>query len=427
MNQKFVKRQKAVVYLESSRMFFFGQESEQVIKLDFPQNIVKSSEVFDKEAFSLLIQNFIQTNHLTASSICVVISDSLLFSKQIKRVQETAPQVGIVTRKDTNTPVIENKNQPTPVQHPAVNQPIVKATPAVATPAIVPRQAVKPKPPGAVELEEIQNNEDGQARLFIDKIPFENILYKIIKLPDGIAIIATNEDFIEDLKHSFSANDSIIEAAIAFNAVATREQFVNGLTAELGKQILLKQDIIKQNNLFEAVKLPEVEIEGETHVKKVVNKIKNLRLFSMLGVFGVLVVILIVVFISTNRQNEVLKKNRKPKPTPSEARKIIPTKTVSTNVSSDSASFSQSTKVSILTRSINKTLSDAIKKDLRNLGIRQISENLSTVASDSAVVTFSPSVPQIARDTILSLLKKNNNKFISSEGDTSPYDFIISF
>lgn len=182
MNQRSVHRQKAVVYLENTRLTFYEPGSRKLIKLEFPQEVVSSAEVIDKKAFQALIQSFITTNAISPAAILLVVAESLLFTKEIMR-QDT----------DTQQPqqIQQQKPQPNNSQPQAPDAPQTENTP------------LKPVQLTPAELSALQREQEGEARSFIEKVPFENVIYRTTKKENGIVVVATNGDMLENIQQAF--------------------------------------------------------------------------------------------------------------------------------------------------------------------------------------------------------------------------------
>lgn len=226
----------------------------------------------------------------------------------------------------------------------------------------------------------------------------------------------------------FFGNDSVVEAAVPVSAFTLQDIGQTGLTAEVASQLLLKSDIIKQYNFFEAPKLAEVK-PVEAGGKQVTPKeAKKTRLFIMIGVFAVLVVVLLFVIIQSGNQPTPRKKSARVTPTITLPEQPTPlAQGTQTDVASSSASFSQSTKVEIQRSAAQSSHADALQSDLEGLGIRQITSEESFTASDSGTVSFSSAIPQNARDTILGVVKKYIAAPIVRDNNEMLFDIRISF
>ncbi len=396
MSQKSSHHQKALLYLEKNALSLYIPGKEAIVKLAFPDTVVRAGDIVDKNAFLTLLQTVVSSNAVQSVNIIVVVGQSLLFTKDIV---EVVP------------PVTQPITQP-------ITQPAVQPVPAVPIKKVT--------PPTTAELAAKESKERAEIQAFVDKVPFEHVFYKTLKLPTGVRVFATSGDLLESLQEAFHTSNSLVESAFPTGVFDTSITFQNGLTVDIAKQVILKVDSMRQYNLFESLKPVQISSDGEViPVRPSLKHAKDFRLFIMIGVFVVLIGILIFFFVRMNAENEALMK--KVTPTPAA---ILPTESVSPlptiASSSQSAVFSQSTHVHILTTSQTTSQVPLLQTDLEELGIRQITA-ANSISSSAASIQFSPSIPESAQDTILTIVRKYIPNAVSSQATDTTYDVLISF
>ena len=86
------KLSKGVLFIDSNRIDVFNSLKNTVISLDFPQEIIKYSEILDREKLHLQLKSFIETNKIPPSSLIVILAKNILYQKDLVKDQETREQ-----------------------------------------------------------------------------------------------------------------------------------------------------------------------------------------------------------------------------------------------------------------------------------------------------------------------------------------------
>lgn len=130
------------------------------------------------------------------------------------------------------------------------------------------------------------------AEKFIETVPFEAVSSTKFSLPDGVQVIAANENFYSSIKTAFEKQG--FQILSVFPADVFQEDLSVGIQIELAGRLLGKIENMKQYNLLEQkeVILPEKKTPSLTPEKKSKN-----RLYILGGVFGGLVLVLIVMLL----------------------------------------------------------------------------------------------------------------------------------
>jgi hypothetical protein len=81
-----------ILFIDGNRIDVYNSSKNTVLSLDIPQEVVKYSEVLDREKLHLMAKSFIETNKLAPSSLIVVLAKTILFQKDFVKDRETEGQ-----------------------------------------------------------------------------------------------------------------------------------------------------------------------------------------------------------------------------------------------------------------------------------------------------------------------------------------------
>ena len=232
----FSKNHPIILFLDRSGFSVFQDTMADIAKFNFTPDIVANLDVVNKEQFSTLITTFIQINKIVPSSLALVLSDNIIYEKDIQAL---------------NSETQENIDK----EH----------------------------------KEEIQE--------FLEDIPFEEVLAKVIKI--GVPrIVAVNKDLVMTIADVFVNKGSVLEAIIPSFMYGPNVNFAAGLTQNNIQAILEGSEILKTGNLL-TDQQRITSVQGlETEQKEKEKKPQNLRLYILVGVFVTLLVILAVVYLN---------------------------------------------------------------------------------------------------------------------------------
>ena len=232
----FSKNHPIILFLDRSGFSVFQDTMADIAKFNFTPDIVANLDVVNKEQFSTLITTFIQINKIVPSSLALVLSDNIIYEKDIQAL---------------NSETQENIDK----EH----------------------------------KEEIQE--------FLEDIPFEEVLAKVIKI--GVPrIVAVNKDLVMTIADVFVNKGSVLEAIIPSFMYGETVNFAAGLTQNNIQAILEGSEILKTGNLL-TDQQRITSVQGlETEQKEKEKKPQNLRLYILVGIFVTLLVILAVVYLN---------------------------------------------------------------------------------------------------------------------------------
>lgn len=133
-------------------------------------------------------------------------------------------------------------------------------------------------------------DQDREMQKFIDVVPFEEVISRIIKLEKKWKIVAINKELYEPIRDAFEKQGFLIISVVPASVLQeTMPELVENLDFSI---ILSKADDIKQYSLLIAE-----EPQNTTYETK--KTWKNKRTLLLLGIFGLLLLILLVLIFTS--------------------------------------------------------------------------------------------------------------------------------
>jgi len=300
-------------------------------------------DIVNKEQFSNLIATFIQINKIVPSSLAVILSDTVIYIKDLAKSQPNLGQ--------------EQKN-------------------------------------------EVQN--------FLENVPFEEVLAKVIKTEQKNTLCAVNKDLVMTIADAFINKGSMIETVVPGFLFGQKVNFAVGLNQENIQAVLGGSEILKDGNLLtEQQKVTSAEIFTEQ--KEPVSEEKkpqNIRQFMLIGVFVTLLVILTVVYFNLGASQT---------PTPAKKIKSSPAAIIS-NPTTNSTSVQnvvtvspidlRDVKIKIVQNSELNPVANNLKNELLNIGFEDIVNQVSESTPEKSSVIFAQNIPLDVRDSTILEIKK---------------------
>lgn len=340
----FSKNHPIILFLDRSGFSVFQDTTSNIIKFNFTPDIVENLDVVNKGQFSNLIATFIQINKILPSTLALVLSDNIIYEKDIAGISQK-PTVPI-------------------------------------------------EPLGS---EEIQN--------FLENVPFEEVLAKVIKTDQLNRIVAVNKDLVMTIADAFLNKGSTVEAIIPGFMYGSNVNFAAGLTQGNIQAILEGSEILRTGNLLtnqqRIISPQSLEIEQKE------KKPQNLRQYLLIGVFATLLVILAVVYLNLGASKTPPASSKIKKPADSVV--IVPT-TVPTIVQTQISSIPfdiKSVKIKIVQSSESGETANSVKNGLLGIGFQDIVSEISQDASAAKPsVVFSQNIPADVREGVLAEIRK---------------------
>ena len=136
----FNKKQSCILYLYRNGFILFINFYSSITKFVFLQTIVKDLDLINEDQLRIQIKSLIESYKIPAGVLIIILTETVLFQKDIPN-------------------------------HAAAEY-------------------------GQPELKEGQNE---KIEKFLDSVPFENVLSKNVPLQNGVRIIATNKDLVDEI------------------------------------------------------------------------------------------------------------------------------------------------------------------------------------------------------------------------------------
>ncbi len=348
----FSKNHPIILFLDRSGFSVFQDTASNIARFNFTPDIVANLDVVNKEQFSNLITTFIQINKIIPSSLGLVLSDNIVYEKDLVDILQKSP----VPIEPSGLEVQANIDK----EH----------------------------------KEEIQN--------FLEDIPFEEVLAKVIKTDKVSRIVAVNKDLVMTIADVFVNKGSTIEAIIPSFMYGPNVNFAAGLTQNNIQAILGESEILRLGNLLtdqQRIISPQ-SLETEKIEKE--KRPQNLRQYLLIGVFVTLLVILAVVYLNLGVSKTSLQSNKIVPTTPPVGGPTF-TQTQISTIPTDLKSI----KIKIMQSFESGEAVESLKSKLLEIGFQDITNEVSQASTaEKSSVIFSQNVPADAREKALVEIKK---------------------
>lgn len=336
------KNHPIILFLDRSGFSIFQDTLPNIAKFNFTPDIVANLDVVNKDQFASLIATFIQINKIVPSGLALILSDNIIYEKDLVNI----PQ------KPTTSPT-----------------PLGLETPLGAD---------------KEHKEEVQK--------FLENVPFEDVLAKVVKTDKSNRIVAVNRDLVMTIADVFRSKGATIEAIIPGFVYGPNVNFAAGLTQNNIQVVLGESEILRLGNLLtdqQTIIAPQsLEIEQKEKEKKP----QSLRQFILVGVFITLLVILGVVYLNMGAS-----------PTPPESKNsvVIPTNIPSSipiQISTTQTDL-RNIKIKIVQSSGSQDIAGSLSSQLLAAGFSDVVTEISQdVASEKSSIIFASDVPSDVRE-----------------------------
>ena len=349
-----------ILFIDRNGFSVYQDTLTNIPKFNFTPDLVANLDVVNKEQFSNLITIFIQINKIIPSSLAVLLSDTVIYVKDLVFSQQ-------------NSALANGTNKGLEQEH----------------------------------KEEIQS--------FLENVPFEEVLARVFKTGESVRIVAVNKDLIMTIVDVFVGKGSVMEAVIPSFIFGPKANFTLGLNQDNIQTVLGGAEIIKEGNLLtdqQKVVSPQ-NPEGEQKNPPVGGgkKPQNVKQFILIGVFVTLLVILTVVYFNLGA-SQTSPPDKKIKSSSAGA-VSIPAVTVTAIPTLASAPLTtaplnlKSIKIKILQNSGSNAIANDLKSGLSQLGFEEvIIENSQGAIPEKSSIVFSQNVPSDLRSNVIAEVKK---------------------
>jgi hypothetical protein len=360
-----------VIYLLKDRFQLFSPYLRQMVEFRFVPEIVRDSDIINRELLENLIKVFVTNGKIQPSNLYIVLADNAYFVKDF----------------------------------------VIPAPPP-------PQKGVPPPPPISMETIHVLSMD------FIEHVPYENVVSKTFPLKNGLKVCAVNKDFFDAIKVAFEklgfTIDGVFPGVVLGNNLTARPAMDGALIS----LVLQKAPSLKQYDLMtEEVYKPVAKAGAETSVdmeledfKQQSKKPDKKRLYGMVGLLAVLLIILAVVYVTSTAQPPP------PPPIPAVPQKaavpIIPSPEVSPTASVELSPTPKSgisvdpEEAKLLTVQLTNTSApassvDKLRTALSKFGFASMNTNSqSSLSSAQTIVIFSVLPSTQMKAAVLTEVKK---------------------
>lgn len=340
------KNHPIILFIDRNGFGIYQDVLPNIPRFNFTPDLVANLDVTNKDQFTALIATFIQINKMVPGGLVVVLSDDVIYIKDL----------------------------------------------AV--------QSQKPALPSEDHKDEVQN--------FLEDVPFEDVLAKVIKLGQASRVVAVNKDLVMAIINTFVSKGSIAEVVVPGFMYGQSVNFTAGLTPENIKVILENAEVLKSSNMLtdqeKVAPSQGLESELKNFPANKTKKITNRRQYVLVGIFILLLIILGIVYFTMGVSQDS-PKNLKVKnvstaslvqssPTP-----VSEPTTTLTDVKAVSITISHGT--------ISSATANNLKMIFSNMGLQNVADNTSeTSVPEKSSVIFSQKIPADLRNTIIVEVRK---------------------
>jgi hypothetical protein len=356
-------------------------------KFNFTQDLVSNLDVVNKVQFVSLVSTFIEINKIVPSSLAIILSDDVIYIKDLAG----------------------------PVQKPV----------------LAPGSAPAPK----IEATEDKEHKD-EVENFLENIPFEEILARVIKTGNINRIVAVNRDLVMTTVDAFTVKGSTIDSITPGFMYGQNVNFTKGLTSDNLKAILGNVEILRLGNLLtdqeKMIIGRDIRSELESPSAIVEKKKQNLTQYILAGIFVILLIVLGVVYFLSQKADEasdtkninsiINQKIAVPA--------VIPTATPvpATASATISSSDLKTVNIKISYDTQSSSIAASLKTGFSGMGFENVANEISKVSTpEKSSVIFSQNISTDLRSSIITEIKEvlQNFSILESQDASSTIDISI--
>lgn len=368
------KNHPLIIFIDRFGFAVYQDLLTNIPKFSFTPDLVSNLDVVNKAQFLNLIITFIQINKMVPSSILIILSDNIIYIKDL------------------------------------VNS--------------VPKAAL---PPGVKSDAGSEKYKDEDVQAFLEDVPFEDVMAKVLKMTNGARVVAVNKDLVISIVEAFRSKGFTVEGVVPAFIYSQRANFATGLTMENVKIVLEDSENLKVNNLLadqEKLVLPVLQSEVKAQVSEG-KKSQNLRQYILIGVFVTLLVILAVVYLNMGvSQNPPIAKKTK-----AAASRVLTPTAIPTSIVINSGVSIDMKNINIKLTQGSQTAQKAseIKSNLIGMGVKNIIDEISASIPEKSSVIFSSDLSVEIRSSIIAEIRKTILEFSILEDQvlTSTINIIV--
>ena len=362
------KNHPIILFIDRFGFSIYQDTLTNIPKFNFTPDLVSNLDVVNNEQFAGLISTFIQINKIIGSSLAVILSDNVIYVKDlVSPAQKSAPAAGLKT--DSS----EDKEH------------------------------------------------QGEVQSFLEDVPFEEVLAKVIKTGNVSRIVAVNRGLVMAIIDAFKGKGSVVESITPGFMFGQSANFTVGLTSDNIRVVLGNAEILRLGNLLTDSEkmIPSQDLESELIIPSNMTKSdlgssgkkpQSRRQYVLVGVFVILLVILGVVYFTMGASQKLPPSYKIKANVPSAAVPTVPpaggptaAQAVITTVPVDLKTI----KIKIVSSSLADTKAADLQSGLLKIGLMDVVNEVSEVSiQERSSVVFSQNIPADLRNNISIEIKK---------------------
>lgn len=142
--------------------------------------------------------------------------------------------------------------------------------------------------------------QEAQSQIFLDNVPFDSLITKIIPFDKGIRISTTNKSLCDNIKSALEKKGFLIEGVAPYESLGQNLYQTANLDNQNGPAIIKMYDSIKNNSFPLVTTISQTPKKNSDKTKKESDKKAptKIRMFLMIGVFVLLIGIMVFVIFN---------------------------------------------------------------------------------------------------------------------------------
>ena len=370
-----------VVYLMKDKLQYFSPYDGKIFEFRFAPEIIRDLDVINGSLLENYIKGFIMNSKIAPANLVFVLAENTYFMKDFSTLSQ---------QKNAN-------NERT------------------------------------VTRELLQKS----AEEFVEHVPFDNVVSKMLPLKDGLRVCATNKDFYESIAIAFEHNGFTLESVLPGVVLGNGLNLRPVLDQVMASMILQKVNAFKEYNLlgqqvFQPQVKQETEEEDEVELERLQSKKPNKkRLYGMVGLLFSLIIVLVIVIIQSQAPAESPKPAvlaNEPAPTSQVAAPVVLATQIPTSATAVSPNLleTQNLTVQIVNASNSATTAENLQGLLDTYKFKTVNiQTQSPIGSSGSLISFGPSVSQDVRNAVIASLKKYVNNVDVQDQKIGDFDISI--
>lgn len=270
-------------------------------------------------------------------------------------------------------------------------------------------------------LQKIGKEREEEAKNFLDNVPFEEILAKVISADQASRIVAVNKDLVMTVINVLLSKGSSIEGIIPGFLYGSSAGLNQSITSGNVRVILEESEIAKAGNLLtdqQEISHSQSSMDERKYpISGGEKKPQNIRQNMLISVFVALLIILVVVYLNLGASQTLPNKKNK---TYSVKETVTPTVVSASQapVYVGQISF-KDLRIKIIKDSQSNIVADNLKSKFEQEGFLDIVSEISDTVAEKPSIIFSQDIPLSIRDIMVGDIRKNLPDIFVSENQDS--------